>query len=273
MPDQTPESRPEETSAEPPEETPAEPPAKVRRYERPYSRGRQVFEAIVVAVVLLGLLWSADALARSAAESLLSRNIRDAIGAEADPEVTVQGRFFLAQVITGAYREVDVRTVGISGGPLRIERVDSTLFDVRVPFHDVLLRDIRTVGVGRSDQVAVLTYADLNAYFDATGRPLRIGAADGGLVRLSGAVTVLGRTVDVTADASVSAGDGQLTITPTRIDTSNSMSAAARLLLGQRLRLSVPMGTLPFGSQLTRITPGPESITVVATGSHIVVNP
>ena len=224
-------------------------------------------------LVLGGLLGAADTLARTAAEALLVRNVRDAVGAEADPMVEVRGRFFLPQVIRGAYSEVHVRTSGIRSGPLRIEQVDSTLRDVRVPFHDVLLSDIRAIGVGRAEQTAVLTYDDLNRYFEVTGRVLQVEPSDDGRIRLSGTVAVLGKEVDLTAESEVAAGEGQLVLNPTSVETSTSLNAASRLLLAQRLRLSVPMGTLPFGQQLTSVDVGERSITLTAVGNTVVFNP
>ena len=242
----------------------------------PLPRARPVrtgLEVLVVLVVLGGLLGGADAVARSAAESLLVRNVRNAVGAEADPTVEVRGRFFLPQVIRGAYQEVHIRTGAISNGPLRIEQVDSRLRDVRVPFHDVLLRDIRAVGIGRAEQSAVLTYDDLNRYFEITGRTLQVAPSGDGRLRLSGTVAVLGEQVDLVADAGVAAGEGQLVINPTGVQTATSLNAASRLLLAQRLRLSVPMGTLPFGQQLTSVEAGERSIRLTAVGSTVVLDP
>ena len=237
---------------------------------RPVRRG---LEALVLLIVLGALLVGADALARTAAEALLVRNMRDAVAAEADPTVEVRGRFFLPQVIRGAYEEVHVRTSGISSGPLRVDEVDATLRDVRVPFHDVLLSDIRAIGVGRSEQTAVLTYDDLNRYFDVTGRSLQVEPSGDGRIRLSGTVTVLGQEVDLTAESEVAAGEGQLVLNPISVETSTSLNGASRLLLAQRLRLSVPMGTLPFGQQLTSVDVGERSITLTAVGSTVVFNP
>ncbi len=121
--------------------------------------------------------WGADALARLGAEALLARNIQNATGVSEPPVVEVRGFAFVPQVVRGAYNEVDVTTRGITSGPLRIERVDSQLFDVRVPFHDVLVQDIRRVGIGRSVEDVTLRFDDLNAYFDATGRPLQLAPA------------------------------------------------------------------------------------------------
>ena len=228
---------------------------------------------LAVIVVLGGLLGAADTLARTAAETLLARNLRDAVGAEADPVVEVRGRFFLPQVIRGAYSEVHVRTPGIRSGPLRIEQVDSVLRDVRVPFHDVLLSDIRAVGVGRAEQTAVLTYDDLNRYFEVTGRTLQMEPLGGGRIRLSGTVAVLNKEVDLVAESEVTATEGQLVLNTTGVQTSAPLNTAGRLLLAQRLRLSVPMGTLPFGQQLTSVDVGERTITLTAVGNTVVLNP
>jgi LmeA-like phospholipid-binding len=232
-----------------------------------------VLEVLAVVVVLVGLLGAADALARSAAESLLVRHVGDALGSAAQTQVEVRGRFFLPQVVRGAYREVHVVTPAISSGPLRVERVDSTLTDVRVPFHDVLLRDIRAVGIGRAEETAVVTYDDLNHYFAVTGRSLQVAPAPGGRLRLSGRVEVLGDSVDLITVADVVAAEGQLLITPTEIQTSTSLNTAERLLLSQRLRLSVPMGMLPFGQQLTSVHAGERAITLTAIGAAVVLRP
>ena len=232
-----------------------------------------MLEVLAVLVVLGGLLGAADALARTAAEALLVRNVRDAVGAESDPVVEVRGRFFLPQVIRGAYSEVHVRTNGIQSGPLRIEQVDSTLRDVRVPFHDVLLSDLRAIGVGRAEQTAVLTYDDLNHYFAVTGRSLQVEPLGGGRIRLTGTVAVLDKKVRLTAESEMVAGAGQLVLNPTAVQTSAPLNTASRLLLAQRLRLSVPMGTLPFGQQLTSVDVGERTITLTAVGNTVVLNP
>src|SRR5918997_1111354 len=136
------------------------------------------FVLFVTAVFFLG--WGADALARAGAEALLARNIQNATGVSEPPVVDVQGFAFVPQVVRGAYNEVTVTTRGVTSGPLRIDRVDSQLFDVRVPFHDVLVQDIRRVGISRSVEDVTLHYEDVNTYFTLTGRPLQLAPAENG---------------------------------------------------------------------------------------------
>lgn len=245
------------------------------RDRRRLSQGwRTAIEAIAFVTILFFLGWGADSLARFGAESLLARNIQNATGVAELPAVKVRGFAVLPQVVRGAYGEVDVTTRGITSGPLRIEQVDSQLFDVRVPFHDVLLQDIRRVGISRSIEDATLRYTDLNAYFNATGRPFQLAAAENGEVQITGPVSILGQPVQVSADALLSVSDGALRITPGEISTGDTtLSQASRLLLGQRLRLTVPLGTLPFGHQLSSATPYADGIQLRAEGTEIIVEP
>ncbi len=239
------------------------------------SKWRTFAQALALAAAVLLLLWGADSLARMGAVSLLEQNIQNAAGAADRPEVTVHGAFFLPQVIRGSYDEVDVTTRGITSGPLRVERLDSQLFDVRVPFHDVLVQDIRRIGVGHSVEDVTLTYADLNAYFAATGRPLEMAPADDeGLVKITGTVDVLGQHLQASADVELTADNGAIRMTPQRIDTSSgTLDRASTLLLRQRFTLTVPLGTLPFGHELTGVSHNKDGLHVTAEGTAIIVEP
>ncbi len=240
----------------------------------PLVRTLPVVRVVAVLVALLGLLWGADAVARVGATTLLARNVQDATGAAETPVVELSGRFFLPQVIRGVYTEVQVSTRGITSGPLRITQVDSQLFDVRVPFHDVLVQDIREVGIGRSVERVDLRYDDLNRYFDGTGRSLRLGAGPQGRTTLTGELDVLGRKIGVNAEVTLAAEDGALRITPEKVETSGgALNRANRLLLDQRLRFTVPLGTLPFGHQLREVDPYAEGLRLAATGRTIILRP
>ena len=186
----------------------------------------------------------------------------------------MRGRFFLPQVIRGAYQHVDVTTRGVSSGPLRVER--GRLAAVRRP--RAVPRRARAGRPPRRDrpveEQVTLTYADLNAYLDATGRPLRVAPGPDGGLAVRGTVNVLGQQVQAEADLELSVQEELLRLTPGRIDTgSTALDRASRLLLTQRLTLTVPLGTLPFGHQLTDIEAGPEQLDLRADGRGVVLQP
>lgn len=252
----------------------AEPARGSPAHRRLSQRSWMTMEAFVLVTVVFLMGWGADALARSGAEALLARNIQTATGVAGRPTVNVRGFAFVPQVVRGAYSQVEVTTLGITSGPLRIERVDSRLYDVRVRFHDVLVQDIRRVGIGRSDQEVTLRYSDINSYFVDTGRELQVAPGNDGEVMLSGTVDVLSKRVRVRATATLSVAGEVVRITAGRLDTGlASLDQAERLLLSQRLALTVPLGTLPFGHELRTVTVAEDAIHLEAQGNAIVLQP
>lgn len=252
---------------------PTHPPT-TREPRRPGRGGGQAIgEVVAVLAALAVLAWGANALGRVGAESLLARNVQDATGIEARPSVEIHGWWILPQVLRGAYEQVRVTTPGITSGPLRVEQVRSELSDVRLPFHDVLVRDVRRVGIGRSEEVVTLSYPALNSYLQATGRPLRLApAADRG-VTMTGSVDVLDQRVPVTVDATLSVGNGTLRIEPQQITAARAVPGVSRLLLRQRLILTVPLGALPFGHELTGVRADEDGVYVRVEGRTVVLQP
>lgn len=237
-------------------------------------RRRTALEAVALVVATLALLWGADRLAETAAETLLERNIQDVTGVVDRPVVDVAGPLLLPQAIRGAYDHVDVSVSGLRSGPLRVHRVEATLNDVRMPFRDLLLRDIRRVGIGRSTSRVTLRFDDLNAYFETTGRSLRLTGGDDGQVRMTGVFDVLGQTVPVTARIELLVDGSQLRIAAEDVDTGDiDLTDARRLLLNQRLSLTVPLDTLPFGHQLTAVTSTEQELLLEANSTAIVLTP
>lgn len=237
-------------------------------------RRRTVLEAVALTLGTLLLLWGADRLAEVGAESLLERNIQDVTGVVERPVVDVRGPLFLPQAIRGAYGDVRVSVSDLRSGPLTVERVDATLLDVRMPLKDVLLRDIRRVGVGQATDQVTLRFQDLNAYFETTGQPLRLTGTDDGHVEMSGYFIVLGKTVRATAEVDLQVDGSQLRIAPREIDTGDTvLDSARRLLLNQRLGLTIPLDTLPFGTELTEVSVDADELRITATSSAIVLRP
>ncbi|MBA8794074.1 hypothetical protein FHX74_001679 [Friedmanniella endophytica] len=237
------------------------------------SRSWTAAVAVVIALLLLG--WAGDRLARRSAEDLISRDLASATGSSRPPSVDIGGGLFLPQVVRGAYDEVDVRVDDLHDGPLTIARVDARLTDVRVPFHDVLVRDVRTIGVGHSDATVRLTYDALNRYFTATGRRLTISRAEGDQsVRLTGTVQVLDQRLEASAEVGLAVTDGNLRLIPQTVSTNGgTLGATARLLLRQRLTVTIPLGSLPFSQRLSGISATDDGLVITAVGDGIVVQP
>ena len=95
---------------------------------RPHTWG-----VIVVAVVvaLLGVAVTANRVAVIRAQGWIARQIQDR-GFPAEPQVTIAGFPFLAQVAARRLDKVVIRVVGQNLGPVEVKRLDLTLRGIRV---------------------------------------------------------------------------------------------------------------------------------------------
>ena len=234
---------------------------------------RSGLRALVMLGVILGPLWVADTLARTGAESLAAARVRDAAGLREKPDVQIGGVLSLPQLIRGSYKQVDVTTLLPDTDPLPVERLESKLNDVRVPFGDLLAQEINRVTIKRSEQLATIRYEDLNTYLDQTDRAVQVAHGGDDQVRLTATVDLTGQSLAITADA-LSVENGELQVTPRQVDTGNgTVDQATRLVLKERLQFAVPLGELPFGHTLTGAGPSEEGIGVAAHGEQVVWQP
>ncbi len=245
--------------------------ARTARHRRPRRSTLLLAASVLLGIVLV--LWGADRLARWGAETVLAGRIAVETGVATRPEVQIEAPFFLLQVVRGRYDDVHITLEGVGSGPLRIERLEAQLSGVHLSFHDLLTRTPVPVYIEESQERATLRYEDLDAYLEATGRPVRIEGTADGEARLTGSVRILGREVSASAQAELAAEDGQISVRPTQLDTGTALDRASELLLQQRFAFSVPMDPLPFGQRLTTIEPQESELVVEARGSEIVVGP
>lgn len=226
---------------------------------------------IVVIVGLVLVVFGLDAVVRLVVESEVEGRLQTLPQVTERPTVRFRGILFLPQVIAGAYQEVDVSNRALQG-TIRVESLESQLFDVRVPFHDVLVRDVHEVGIAHSAETANLSYPDINAYLKSNDRLFTLAGAPDGQVHVTGSVSLAGQPVDVSAQVTLSVEDGAVRVTPRQIDTgSGTLDQASRLLLGDRLTFTLPMGDLPYGQKLTSAVPYSDGIEVHAEGTGVVL--
>lgn len=245
-----------------------------RRLEWPARAGlRPLLVHVLLVALLLALIgWGLDSGARIGAESLIARSLQHAQHLRQRPSVTVRGWFFLPQVVTGDYGEVDVTVHDLRDGSLRLDTVSARLYGVHVSVHEVVTDEVSAVPVDRTSETATLTYSDLNRYLAAQGRPLSLAAGPPGEVKITAQVSLLGRSLAVSADAQVHPVPGYLEITPMSLDTGNgTVDAAMKLLLGRRITVRIPTAPLPFGQTVTAIHAGPAGLTVHAAGHHVLL--
>lgn len=237
------------------------------------ARVRPLVYLLLVVLILALLGWGLDWGARVAAQSLVARSVQDAQHLRQRPEVTVQGWFFLPQLVSGDYDEVEVTVHDLRTGPLPLDTVFAHLYGVHVPVHDVVTGAVSAVPVERTIEIVTLAYSDLDRYLAAHGHSLSLAAGPPGEVEITAHVSLFGQSLAVSADARVRSVPGYLEITPTSLDTGAEwLDSATRLLLGRRLTVRIPLEPLPFGQRVTAIHPGQAGLIVHAAGHNVVLD-
>ncbi len=214
---------------------------------------------LVVVLLLSGLALLADRVAVGVAEDRVAEQLAGKGGLTGTPEVDIAGFPFLTQVVAGRYDDVRVALDAGELGQPQGTHATVALRGVHVPLSAVLSGSVQEVPVDRIDGAATLSYDLLAAEI---GGDTRL-APEGDGLRISRTVEVLGRTLPVTAGGTVRLEGDQLVIDVERatgagVDVPDFLVDQVSGLLD--LRYTVP--ELPFGLQLTGVTPQADGVGV-----------
>jgi len=212
---------------------------------------------LVVVLLLLGLAVVADRVAAGVAEDKVAEQIATKGGLHGTPTVDIAGFPFLTQALRGRYDDVRIALPAEELGQPAGTKADVDLHGVRVPLSSVLSGSVDQVPVDRIDGTATLSYALLSAQLggDSTLRP------EGDGLRITKTVELLGQTIPLTATGTVALTGNQLVIDVQKaagagVDLPAFLVSRASDLLD--LRYDVP--ALPFGLQLTGVTPAEDGV-------------
>ena len=222
-------------------------------------RGGCLVALLVLLLIGVGVLVVVDRVGVGIAERQVAEQVADRGALAGTPEVDIAGFPFLTQVVGGRYEDVRVSLDAEELGQPAGTRAAVSLRGVHVPLRTVLSGSVQEVPVDRIDGTATLAYDLLAAELgsDATVAP------EGAGLRITRTVEVLGRTLPVTAAGTVVLEGDQLVV-----DVEEAAGAGVDIpdLLVDRvsdlldLRYTVPQ--LPFGLQLTSVTPAADGIRV-----------
>ena len=222
---------------------------------------------LVVLVVLLGLAAVADRVAVGVAEDRVAETIAERGELSGTPEVSIEGWPFLTQAVGGEYQDVRIRLTAEDLDQPEGTSADVRLRGVRLPLSDVLAGSVTEIPVDRVDGTVTLSYELLSRELgtDTTLVP------EGEGLRLTKTVSVLGYDVPLTAVGTV-ALDGQDLV----VDVDEAGAAGVDLpgavveAAGDALDLRYPI-ELPFGLELTSVTPGDDGVLVTAGATDTVL--
>ncbi len=222
---------------------------------------------LVAVVVLLGLALVADRVAVELAEDRVAQAIAEQGDLAGAPAVDVTGFPFLTQAVNGRYEDVRISLTAADLGRPEGTRADVSLRGVHVPLSAVLSGSVEEVPVDRIEGTATLSYALLSEQLGADTTLTREG--DG--LRITRTVELMGQTVPLTAVGTVEVDGGDLVID---VEAASGAGVEVPDLLVEEaadlLDLRYPV-ELPFGLQLTEVTPAEEGVQVSAEATDTVL--
>lgn len=227
-------------------------------------------KALLVVVLLLGGLFVvADRVTVGLVETRVAREIAAAAALPGTPEVDITGFPFLTQAVEGRYDDVRISLtadeLGQQGTTAAVR-----LTGVHLPLSTVLSGDVQEVPVDRIEGTATLSYDLLS---DQLGGDSTLGPEGDGL-RVTKTVEILGYTLPLTATGTVTLDGDELVVdvenaSGAGVDVPGFLVDRASDLLD--LRYAVP--ALPFGLQLTSVTPAPDGVVVEVEATDTVLAP
>jgi hypothetical protein len=227
---------------------------------------------VLVLLVLAVLAVVADRVAVRVVQDVVAARVQSAGALPAAPAVEVRGFPFLTQALRGRYDDVVVRASRVPAGTLTVESFVAQLSGVRVPLSDAVQGTVTSVPVDGLTARAVLTYADMTAAVAERG--LRVTAAGGGLVRVTGSLRVLGRELEASAVSRATLEGGEVVLTAERFEVGNAAAdALVSRALGDRLDVRVAVGELPYGLALTGVRVGGDGVLLDAQAAATVLAP
>jgi LmeA-like phospholipid-binding len=214
---------------------------------------------LVVVLLLLGLALVGDRVAHGMAEDRVAAELAAKGGLQGEPDVDISGFPFLTQAFGGRYEEVRISLTADQLGQPEGTAADVTLRGVEVPLSGVVSGTVDQVPVERIDGTATLSYALISAQL---GQDTEL-AREGDGLRITRTVEILGQQLRLTAAGQVTLEGSDLVVdvdeaTGAGIDVPDWLLERAVDLLD--LRYTVP--ELPFGLQLTDVTPAEEGVEI-----------
>jgi LmeA-like phospholipid-binding len=225
---------------------------------------------LVIVAVLLGIGLLADRAVERWAEGYVADQLTEQAGLAGTPDVDVRGFPFLTQALGGTYDDVRISLTADELGQPEGTAADVRLVGVHVPLSAVLSGDVQEVPVDRIEGTATLSYELLS---DQLGGDSTL-SRDGDGLRVTKTVELLGYTLPLTASGTVSLDGDELVVdveeaTGAGVEVPGFLVDEASDLLDLRYR--VP--PLPFGLQLTSVTPADDGVVVEVEATDTVLAP
>jgi hypothetical protein len=219
---------------------------------------------LIGVAVLAVLLVAADRISVAVAENQISDRLTSAYGLPGKPGVSITGFPFLTQVAAGDYRQIDVSASQVSAGGATLHNLDVELSGVHATVGQVLGKGSSMVTADRAAGSAMVGFGTVDRRLPAGFRLHR----DGKNLSVSGKLAYHGAHIPVSATVALGVSDSGIRVTPVRVDVPGLPGLPASAY-SSRLRIVVPLSTLPLHLHLTSVHVTPRGLRIAASARHV----
>lgn len=219
---------------------------------------------LIGVAVLAVLLVAADRISVAVAENQISDRLTSAYGLPGKPGVSITGFPFLTQVAAGDYRQIDVSASQVPAD-------GATLHNLNVRLSGVHATVSQALGNGSSMVTADRAAGSAMVGFGTVDRRLPGGFRlhpDGKNLSVSGKLAYHGAHIPVSATVALGVSDSGIRVTPIRVDVPG-LPGLPVSAYSSRLRIVVPLSTLPLHLHLTSVHVTPGGLRIAASARHV----
>jgi hypothetical protein len=225
---------------------------------------RKLMTGLIVLTVLAVLFVAADRISVAVAENQISDRLTSAYGLSHKPGVTITGFPFLTQVAAGDYQQIDV-----SAGQVRAD--GATLHDLNVRLTGVHAAVSQVLGNGSSMVTADHAVGSAMVGFGTVDKRLPGGfrlQPNGKNLSVSGRLAFDGVHIPVSATVALGVSGTGISVTPVRVRVPG-LPGLPLSAYSSRLRVVVPLSTLPLHLRLTSVHVTPDGLRIGASARHV----
>ena len=219
---------------------------------------------LIGVAVLAVLLVAADRISVAVAENQISDRLTSAYGLPDKPGVSITGFPFLTQVAAGDYQQIDVSASQVPADGATLHDLTVRLRDVHATVGQVLGNVSSMVTADHAAGSAMVGFGTVNRRLPGG---LRLHP-EGKNLSVSGRLDYHGAHIPVSATVAVGVSDSGIKVSPVQVDVPG-LPGLPVSAYSSRLRIVVPLSTLPLHLHLTSVHVTPDGLRIAASARHV----
>jgi LmeA-like phospholipid-binding len=219
---------------------------------------------LIGVAALAVLLVAADRISVAVAENQISERLTSAYGLPQRPGVSITGFPFLTQVAAGDYQQINVSASQVPADGATLHDLNVRLTGVHATVSQVLGSGSSMVTADRAAGSAMLGFGTVDRRLPG-GFQLR---PDGKNLSVSGKLAYHGAHIPVSATVSLGVSGSGISVTPVKVSVPG-LPGLPVSAYSSRLRIVVPLSTLPLHLHLTSVHVTPGGLRIAASARHV----